>query len=51
MSIVCDPAKSGDGKKLCVKFDDYVKHKFSKKELCWEEDFEVKVWPDCKRLY
>jgi len=37
----------GKGKQKCIKWDDWVKYKYTKPELCWEEDHEIKIFPDC----
>ena len=39
----------GKGKALCIKFEDYIKYKYTKKELYWEEDHNIKIFPDCIR--
>ena len=36
----------GKGKQKCIEWDDWVKYKYTKPELYWEEEHVVKIFPD-----
>jgi hypothetical protein len=42
-------APNGKGQQLCVAFSDYRIYKYTRPDLCWTEDHEVLIYPNCKQ--
>jgi len=46
---MCTP--DGQGQQLCVAFDDYIKYKYTRTDLCWTENHKILIFPECIRKF
>jgi len=47
LGIYCTP--DGKGKQTCISWEDWLKYKYTKPELCWTENKEILIFPNCIR--